>query len=272
MDIYMNRDMKRMRVVLSIAGSDSGAGAGIQADIKAVGAVGGYCATAITAITAQNTVGVEAVYPCSAEQVRAQIDAVARDMDIAVIKTGMLPSVEIIDEVCSAINRYNIESVVVDPVMVATSGDSLVGESQAEHLIKHLIPMATLVTPNIPEAERISGVKIVDDSCFDLVASRIASLGVNALLLKGGHLEADMISDMLYTFNSGKKLLFSHPKIVTENTHGTGCTLSSAIAGYLSQGESLEVSVRRAIEYLQGAIKAAVLWQIGMGHSPVKHL
>lgn len=264
--------MEKREIVLSIAGSDSGAGAGIQADIKSVAAVGGYCATAITAITAQNTQGVEAIFPLSPEAVEAQIEAVVRDMSVKVIKSGMLPSRDIIEVVCSAIKRHKIPYVVVDPVMVATSGDRLSDDSSAKYMVDHLFPLATIITPNIPEAEAICNLSLKSPKDFRAAASILKEFGAEYALIKGGHSGKKMICDYLYNLSNIEEHRIRHSFTPTENTHGTGCSLSSAIAGYISLGYSVEESVTRAITYISKAIKGGAQWKIGSGHSPIKHL
>lgn len=264
--------MRKKNIVLSIAGSDSGAGAGIQADIKSVAAVGGYCATAITAITAQNTMGVDAIYPLSPEAVESQIKAVVRDMSVNVIKTGMLPTIEIIEVVCKAIKKYKIPYVVVDPVMVATSGDRLSDDSSAKYMVENLFPLATIITPNIPEAEAICGISLKNPKDFLAAAHHLKELGSKYALIKGGHSGKKMITDYLYDLEKMQEHRIRHRFIPTENTHGTGCSLSSAIAGYISIDYMVDRSVKKAIEYISKAIKDGAEWRIGSGHSPIKHL
>ncbi|MBE9488386.1 MAG: bifunctional hydroxymethylpyrimidine kinase/phosphomethylpyrimidine kinase [Bacteroidetes bacterium] len=263
------KKLKDIKRVLTIAGSDSSAGAGIQADLKAITACGGYAMTAITAITAQNTEGVREIETMSASIVREQIYAVAEDIGIDAIKIGMLPTKEIVDVVIEAIKHYKIKNVVLDPVMVATSGDMLVGGDVAKHIIKNLMPLSTVVTPNTPECKFITGMNIIDTNLYDIAARHMMFLGAKNILIKSGHINSDTITDVLF-FENGKKASFPFKKIDTKNTHGTGCSLSSAIACYLAQGYSLEVSVEKAEMYIHEAIKEAN-YKIGNGHGPINH-
>ncbi len=263
--------MTKQKIILSVAGSDSGAGAGIQADIKAAAAVGGYCATAITAITAQNTMGVQAAYPLDAQQVKEQIDSVMSDMQVEVIKSGMLPNGDIIETLCQAIIHYKIPYVVVDPVMVATSGDTLVESSQARILVDKLLPLATIVTPNIPEAEIMCGFKIETSQDLLAAAQIIANFGAKYVLIKGGHGTSNTIEDMLYCAQTKEVKYFCHPRINSNNTHGTGCSLSSAIAANISLGHNIVDSIQRAIDYISAAIERGKETNIGEGAGPVGH-
>lgn len=256
--------------VLSIAGSDSCSGAGIQADIKSVAATGGYCATAITAITAQNTQSVQSVEILSDDIVKKQIDAVLSDIKINTFKLGMLPSCGIVDIVCNAIERYNIKNVVLDPVMISTSADMLVSENVANYIIKKLLPLSSLITPNIIESEFITSTKIFSEADFAEVAKKFQALSCKAVLLKAGHIDNSILTDHLCNFEKNTIKKFSYKKIDTLNTHGTGCSLSSAIASFLSQGFILEDSVEKAEEYLHKAIEHAT-YKIGNGHGPISH-
>lgn len=258
-------------VVLSIAGSDSSAGAGIQADIKSVAATGGYCATAITALTAQNTMGVNAVSIVSADMLSAQIKAVTEDLNVKAFKLGMLPSEDIVKCVREAICSHGVANVVLDPVMVSTSGDMLVSPAVAEGIIKQLIPLATVVTPNIPECEFITGLKVSQESDFESVAQHFKALGCRALLLKSGHLSSGNIRDYLYDFVLDKQYVFEHERLTTPNTHGTGCSLSSALASYLAQGMELSEAVREAEYFVHQALTHAT-YKLGAGHGPINHL
>lgn len=258
-------------IVLSIAGSDSSAGAGIQADIKSVAACGGYCATAITALTAQNTCGVESVNIVSDDIVRAQIDAVMVDLRVKAIKLGMLPSVGIVATVKEYIERYGIENVVLDPVMISTSGCTLVEDCVSRDIITKLLPLTRVITPNIPECEFICGIKITCESDFENAAHYFKKMGTRALLLKSGHLTCDMITDNLYDFETGEIHKFRYNKVNTINTHGTGCSLSSSLAAHLAQGYSLMESVRLSEEYIHGAIESAICYEVGKGHGPINH-
>lgn len=257
-------------IVLSIAGSDSSAGAGIQADLKSVAACGAYCATAITALTAQNTCGVNSVNIVSDEVVKAQIEAVMDDLTVAAIKLGMLPSVGIVECVRETILKYNIENVVLDPVMIATSGDMLVSDEVANEIIKKLLPLARVITPNIPECEFICGIKIEKEEDFMKAADFFKKAGTKAILLKSGHLKGEMIRDHLYDFELGEHVVYEYDKIDTQNTHGTGCSLSSSIAAYLAQGCTISQSIQNAENYIHNAIERAT-YRLGSGHGPINH-
>ncbi len=255
--------------VLIIAGSDSGGGAGIQADIKAVSALGAYAATAITALTAQNTYGVEAVHPVPLDFIDKQISMVLTDIGADCLKTGMLHSSEVIETVLAAIARDapNVP-LVVDPVMVAKGGASLLEDSAVVTLRTRLVPRATVLTPNVPEAEALAGRSIRSDADLAAVGAALLALGPKAVLLKGGHMEGGVVRDRLIT-SSGVRL-FENPRIDTPHTHGTGCTLASSIAAGIAQGLSLEQAVARAEAYLHEAIRTAP--GFGGGHGPVNHL
>ena len=255
-------------VALTIAGSDSGAGAGIQADLKTYAALGVYGVTVITAITAQNSVGVRAVQEIEPDIIRAQIDAVAEDFEIRALKTGMLSSAAIIDVVADSIQRHRLKPLVVDPVMVAKSGDRLLREDAVEALRRQLLPLARVVTPNIPEAEVLAGVRIrsMDDR---LAAGRaILRLGAAAVVIKGGHAADDPVVDLLV--DDGGAATFTAPRVTTKQTHGTGCTFSAAIAAGLARGLSLPAAVGGAREYVSRALRNAP--GLGHGHGPLQHL
>ena len=260
----------KQRCVLSIAGSDSGAGAGIQADMKSVAACGGYCTTAITAITAQNTVGVRAIEILSEEIVKQQIEAVMEDFNITAIKIGMVPSKAIVDTIVEIIKKYNIQNVVLDPVMIATSGDMLVANEVAIHIIENLLPVCSVITPNIPESEFISKIKIDSENDFEKVAKYFATLNCKSLLLKAGHIKGDTLTDYLYDFENSNIHKHSFKKIDTPNTHGTGCSLSSSIAAFLSLGDNIQTAVEKAEQYIHEAIIKAD-YKIGEGHGPINH-
>ncbi len=255
--------------VLSIAGSDSSGGAGIQADIKAVTALGGYASTAITAITVQNTKGVSAVRPVPTDIVAGQIEAVLTDVGADAIKTGMLATAEVIETVIKALDEHGdpIIPLVVDPVMVATSGDRLIDEAAIEAVRDRLLPRATLITPNVPEAEALTGGRIEDMESQQAAAEMLLEMGARAALVKGGHMEGDIIIDVLATRNGVR--LFTRPRIRTRQTHGTGCTLASAIAALLAQGLPMDRAVEEAGDYLHEAIQRAP--GFGEGHGPVNH-
>lgn len=260
----------KINCVLSIAGSDSCSGAGIQADIKTVASCGAYCATAITAVTAQNTMGVTAIEVLSPEIVKAQIDAVISDMNITAIKLGMIPSKEIVDIVAEAIIKNKIKNIVLDPVMVATSGDMLVSQETAEYIIEKLLPLCSVITPNIPEAEFISGLKITSEDEFENVSQFFKKTNCKALLLKAGHLESEYLTDYLYDFGAKRIDKYSYKKTNTPNTHGTGCTLSSSIATYLCRGKDIHKAVELAEKYIHEAIEASN-YILGDGHGSINH-
>lgn len=254
--------------VLSIAGSDSGGGAGIQADIKTVTALGGYAATVITAITAQNTLGVREIHLIPPHMIRAQMDAVLEDIGADCIKTGMLASAEIIEAVRARLDVLapGVQRV-IDPVMAATSGARLSGDDAVAALKARLIPGATLLTPNIPEAGVLCGMAITGIEAMQQAGRALLALGATAVLVKGGHMTGPLVQDVLV---SGQGVeIFSSPRIDTRHTHGTGCTLASAIATGLAQGMGLGDAVRRARAYVHGAIRTAP--GFGAGHGPLNH-
>ena len=256
-----------MKVALSIGGSDSGGGAGIQADLLTFSAHGVHGTTAITAITAQNTVAVISWQALPKALVRAQIEAVADDMEISAVKTGMLANREIIEEVAEVIAARGLSNLVVDPVMVAKSGDRLLDLDAEAAYIERLFPLAALVTPNIPEAEALLNRRIQSVSDMKAAALEFKRLGCRAVLIKGGHLEGDPI-DLLW---EGTRFLeFETPRIDTPNTHGTGCTYAAAIVSRLAFGHDVETSVRGAKQYLNTAILES--YSTGRGHGPVRHL
>lgn len=256
-----------MPIALTIAGSDSGGGAGIQADLKTFAALGVYGTSAITAITAQNTIGVTAVQALSADLVTAQIEAVAGDMRLDVVKTGMLASSAIVEAVAAAISALDLPSVVVDPVMIAKSGDRLFDQEALAALRSELLPRARVVTPNVPEAEVIANLRITSLDEAREAARRIHKLGSAAVVVKGGHLPGDEAIDLLFDGRAFTE--YRAPRIDTRNTHGTGCTFASAIAAYLALGHALPEAVRLAKEYVTGAIRHGL--PIGQGHGPLNH-
>jgi hydroxymethylpyrimidine/phosphomethylpyrimidine kinase len=254
--------------ILVIAGSDSGGGAGIQADIKSVMALGGYAMTAISALTAQNTRGVVAVMGVPPDFLRAQIDCVMADIGADAIKTGMLPDAASIEVVAAFVGSAGAGlPLVVDPVMVATSGDRLQAEEAVTALRTRLIPRATLITPNIPEAEILLGAVITDAAGQRRAAEALLALGCAAVLVKGGHLKAATVTDVLAT--AAGVVSYEGPRIDTTSTHGTGCTLASAIATGLAAGLSLDLAIRQARGYLVAALRAAP--GLGQGHGPLGH-
>ncbi|MCX7632495.1 MAG: bifunctional hydroxymethylpyrimidine kinase/phosphomethylpyrimidine kinase [Turneriella sp.] len=255
-------------VALTIAGSDSGGGAGIQADLKTFAALGVFGTSAITAITAQNTVGVEAVQVLPPEMVVAQIRAVAGDLPVAAAKTGMLAEAAIIEAVASIVRELKLGPLVVDPVMVAKSGHRLLAPDAELALRKILIPVAFLITPNIPEAEVLTGMTIANPEAMKTAAQKLFELGSNHVLIKGGHLRQGEAIDFLYDGQNFQE--FRSPRIATRSTHGTGCTLSAAITAYLAQGVALPEACAKAKSYLTGALQHAI--PLGSGHGPVNHL
>lgn len=257
--------------VLTIAGSDSGGGAGVQADIKTISACGCYAASAITAITVQNTIGVKSVYGLPIEAVEGQIDAVLSDIGADSIKIGMLHSTEVIECIARLLKRYNTKNVVLDTVMVSTSGHRLIEESAIASLINDLIPLARIITPNIPEAEILWGEKIEGQAQLPLVAESLGKRYKVSVLMKAGHLSDNTLTDILYNHESGEIISLSSPRTETKNTHGTGCTLSSAIAAMLAKGQEINEAVRNAKEYLSQALVAGADYEIGHGHGPVHH-
>ena len=258
--------MKSIRKALTIAGSDSGAGAGIQADLKTFAALGVYGTSAITAITAQNTVGVTQVSALSPKLVGAQIDAVIDDIGANALKTGMLANTAIIEIVAVKIREHRLKNLVVDPVMVATSGDLLIKKSAVAALRSHLIPLATVVTPNIPEAEELTGMKLRSSEDIAQAARCIHAMGAKTVVIKGGHRKGPAL-DLFFDGKNFHALIA--PRIRTKNTHGTGCTFSAAIAAYLAKGETLDRAVVLAKRYITEAIRGG--FRVGSGHSPVHH-
>jgi hydroxymethylpyrimidine/phosphomethylpyrimidine kinase len=260
-----------MPIVLTIAGSDSGGGAGIQADIKAISATGCYACSVITAITAQNTLGVSAIFPVPLEYVEKQLDAVFSDLNIVAVKVGMLAESDIIKLVAAKIKQYQPAFLVVDPVMIATSGDLLLQISAIDTLKSELLPLADIITPNLPESAALIGSEVPNNAADMLkMVAGLRQLGATAILLKGGHLEQDESSNDLLIFDEQIHHLTAK-RIHTRNTHGTGCTLSSAIASYLAQGHDLLRAVQLGKQYICQAIAHADELVIGKGRGPVNH-
>lgn len=258
-------------IVLTIAGSDSGGGAGIQADIKAISATGGYACSVITAITSQNTRGVSAIFPIPLSHVASQLDAVFTDLNIVAVKVGMLVDSEIIQVVADKIKQYQPKHLIVDPVMVATSGDLLLENSAVAALKQELIPLADIITPNLPEGAALIGKPTPQNEAeMHGMIKELRQLGAQAVLLKGGHLEQDENSNDLLILPTTSDLI-SAKRYPTKNTHGTGCTLSSAIASFLAQGNTLVEAVALGKHYISRAIAHADELQIGRGHGPVNH-
>ena len=261
--------MKSYRRVLTIAGSDSGGGAGIQADLKTISACGCYGASAITAVTVQNTVGVREVFSLDAALIGRQIAAVLDDIGADAVKIGMLGSPAAAEAVAARLTEYNPPNIVLDPVLVATSGDTLTADAAIEAILGRLMPLAELITPNIPEAEALSGVKIRTEADYPRVWEALSRRGAKALLLKGGHADTDIVRDVLFTSEGNHE--FTGERIATPNTHGTGCTLSSAIASFLAYGMSLTDAVEQATAYIHHAVAAGREYSLGRGHGPVHH-
>ena len=261
----------RTPIALTIAGSDSSGGAGIQADLKTFSAFGVYGASAITALTAQNTRGVAAVEPVAAAFVVAQIEAVLADLDVGAVKTGMLANAEIVEAVAQRLRGVPSRPLVVDPVMVATSGDSLLAPDAVDAVKGKLIPLATLITPNLPEAARLLGAnEAASDAEAMAQAKALFALGCGAVLLKGGHATGESASD--YLCDGAGMERFARPRIDTRHTHGTGCTLSAAIAALLAQGVPLREAVGRAKDYVWQALECGRALGVGRGNGPVDHL
>jgi len=258
--------MKPKRI-LSIAGSDSGGGAGIQADLKTITVLGGFGMTVVTALTAQNTLGVVDVHEVPPEFVISQFDAVASDIGVDAAKTGMMANSAIIRVVADKIRQYKIDILVVDPVMVAKGGRSLIRDEAKETLIRELLPLAFLITPNIPEAEEIAGMDIRTVEDMKKAAAAIHHMGARAVLIKGGHLAGEA-TDVLYDGTAWHE--FTSRRIDTKDTHGTGCTYSAAIATFLASGKPLASAVEEAKAYITEAVRHAL--RIGAGHGPTNHL
>ncbi len=257
---------------LTIAGSDSGGGAGIQADLKTFAALGCYGMSAITAITAQNTLGVTGVHAIPADMVAAQIDAVASDIGVDAAKTGMLGNAAIVEAVAAAADRHGIRRLVVDPVMISTSGATLADDATTQAMVRLLFPRALLVTPNLPEASYLLGRTIARREDMEQAARELVALGCPAVLLKGGHLEAgdDGLDDLLLGAD-GSVRVFSHQRVDTRNLHGTGCTLAAAIAAQLARGDTLEDAVETALDFVADAIVAGADFELGAGNGPLNH-
>jgi len=262
--------MNRYKSVLSIAGSDSGGGAGIQADIKSISANGAYAATVITASTAQNTQGVTDIHGLPPSHIKAQLEAVLSDIEFGAVKIGMLYSAEVIELVTTMLKSYDIKNIVLDPVMVATSGRTLLS-NEALNSLKAFLPHTYLITPNIPEAELLIGHKI-DLLNMKVSVKEIAEKFSVSVLLKGGHLESRaLMTDMLYIKERAKLVVINNKAVSTKNTHGTGCSLSSAIATYLALGFELEEAVLKSCTYLNKVIEAGKDKVLGYGNGPINH-
>jgi hydroxymethylpyrimidine/phosphomethylpyrimidine kinase len=259
-----------MPIALTIAGSDSSAGAGIQADLKTFAAFGVYGASVITALTAQNTAGVSGIHLVPADFVTAQIDAVFDDLDVKAVKIGMVAQLATIDAVVAGLKRWSPGHLVLDPVMVATSGDRLLAADAVERLRTTLIPLASLLTPNLPEAAALLDEEVAtSEPAIESQGKRLLALGCRAVLIKGGHGQGAESTD--YLFGGNGVVALTAPRIATKNTHGTGCSLSSAIAAGLAKGDDMETAVRRAKAWVSAAIAAADRLGVGHGHGPIHH-
>lgn len=263
--------MKQYKRVLTIAGSDPSGGAGVQADLKTMSACGCYGMSAITAVVDENTVGVTGVHPIPVSFVRGQIISVLDDIGADAIKIGMLHSSELIRSVRETLSAYSVRNIVLDPVMVATSGDSLLQEEAISTLKNELIPFARVITPNIPEAEILLGRKILCQEELPEAARALSCNGKVSVLLKAGHLTDDLLIDIFYNAEEDEVMKLSSKRIETRNTHGTGCTLSSAVASFLAHQLPLNDAVRCAKEYITKAIESGAAYEIGKGHGPVHH-
>ena len=257
-------------VALTIAGSDSSGGAGIQADLKTFAALGVYGASAITALTAQNTGGVTGIHAVPADFVTAQIDAVFSDLDVAAVKIGMVAQAASIDAIASALARWKPRHVVLDPVMVATSGDRLLAAEAVAALRTKLMPLASVITPNLPEAAALLDERVAQSETeIESQGRRLLSLGCRAVLIKGGHGDGAESTD--YLVGADTIVALAAPRVATRNTHGTGCSLSSAVAAGLAKGEDLETAVRSAKNWISAAIASADRFSVGHGHGPIHH-
>ncbi|MBE9469151.1 MAG: bifunctional hydroxymethylpyrimidine kinase/phosphomethylpyrimidine kinase [Bacteroidetes bacterium] len=263
--------MKKYNRVMTIAGSDSGGGAGIQADIKTISACGCFATSAITAITAQNTVGVTDIHPIPISNLKKQIEAVLEDIGTDSVKIGMLHNSETIIAVRDMLKKFKITNIVLDPVMVSTSGNNLLQTDAINTLKDELIPYARVITPNIPEAEILLGEKIISQKDLPEYARNLASKYKVSVLLKAGHLVDNDLIDVFFNLETNETLELKSKRIITKNTHGTGCTLSSALAAFLAQGFDLNDAVQKAKNYINNAIIAGVDYYVGKGHGPVNH-
>ena len=257
-------------VALTIAGSDSSGGAGIQADLKTFAALGVYGASVITALTAQNTQGVTGIHQVPPDFVTAQIDAVFADLDVGAVKIGMVAELSVIEAIAAGLTRWSPKHIVLDPVMVATSGDRLLADDAVEALRAKLVPRAAILTPNLPEAAALLDEPVASgEAAIEDQGRRLLALGCPAVLIKGGHGQGSESID--YLVREGGTIALAAPRVATQNTHGTGCSLSSAIAAGLAKGEQLETAVRHAKAWISAAIAAADRLDVGRGHGPIHH-
>ncbi|WP_081986960.1 bifunctional hydroxymethylpyrimidine kinase/phosphomethylpyrimidine kinase [Planococcus sp. CAU13] len=261
--------MAAIKQVLTIAGSDSGGGAGIQADIKTFQELGVFGTSAITAVTAQNTCGVHGVYPMPAGAVKAQIDAIGSDFDIVAVKTGMLFDAEIIAETAAGIEKHNWQNLVVDPVMIAKGGATLLQKEALEAMRKLLLPLAAVITPNIPEAEMLSGLEIHNSADRKKAAEQILAFGAKAVVIKGGHADNPLIAEDYCLDQNGESFVLRSARIHTQQTHGTGCTFSAVLTAELAKDQPLQDAVKTAKRFIQAALTHQL--HIGAGHGPTNH-
>ena len=266
----MTRTAFRYPRVLSIAGSDSGGGAGIQADLKTFAALGCFGMTAITALTAQNTLGVRSIHAVPLQMLADQVDAVVEDIGVDAVKIGMLHSADTVRTVAAALQRHGLRKVVLDPVMLATSGARLIDDAAIDVLVRELFPLATVVTPNLDEAALLAGRPLQSEADMEAAARQLIERGAHAVLLKGGHLAGDTVSDLLLVRGAAPTWMRA-PRIATPNTHGTGCTLSSAIASHLALGAELPAAVERSRAFVRGALEAGARVRTGGGSGPLNH-
>ena len=260
--------MKIKSKILIIAGSDSSGGAGIQADIKTVTSLGSYAMTAITAVTSQNTTGVLSIVPIPGKEISRQIEFTSKDIKPNAIKIGMLHSPKVINSVIKSLNKIRIKKIILDPVMVAKGGAKLLDKKSIKILRNKLIKKVSLITPNIPEAEILSNTKILTIEDMIFAANKLLSFGAKNVLIKGGHMKSKQVHDVF--LNKNEIVKFSSKRFNTKNTHGTGCTLSSAIATFYSCGKTLKISCEMAINYVNHAIRSGP--NFGKGHGPINHL
>ncbi len=256
--------------VLSIAGSDSGGGAGIQADLKTFSALGCYGMTAITALTAQNTTGVQAIHGVPASFLKAQLQSVLDDIGVDAVKIGMLHSPDVVEVVAWAIDHYRLTQVVLDPVMVATSGDRLIAQETVAVLVSELFPRVQLVTPNLDEASLLVQKNLSQIDELQPAGLELLAMGAKAVLLKGGHLQGDVLCDVLHQLGTDARV-FQSTRIHSRNVHGTGCSLSSAIAAYLALGHDMHSAVEQARAFIRQAIASGAAVKTGEGHGPLNH-
>ncbi len=257
--------------VLTIAGSDSGGGAGVQADLKTFGALGCYGMSVITAITAQNTCEVRSIHEVPVAMVKDQLEAVLEDIGVDVVKIGMLFSAKVVEVVAETLKRYGVKRIVLDPVMVAKSGNRLLSEEAREGLMGRLMPLASVVTPNLPEVVELCGVEVESMEGYEKSARKLHEMGAKAVLIKGGHSEGLEVRD-LFSWRGGEaQEWFKSERVMTRNTHGTGCTLSSAIAAYMAMGEGVRDAIEHGRVYLLRALEEGAGYKLGRGYGPVKH-